>query len=69
MGLESVLEVSGQVVPRPDGQANHKMETGDIEVNIGGGSSILSMLGEGGTLVSFTPKSRDNTKCKKTRKM
>ena len=32
VGLESVLEVSGQVVPRPDGQANHKMETGDIEV-------------------------------------
>ena len=34
VGLESVLEVEGQVVPRPGGQANPKMETGDIEVGI-----------------------------------
>jgi len=34
VSLESVLEVSGVVVQRPEGQANPKMSTGQIEVTI-----------------------------------
>lgn len=32
--LETVLTVSGTVVPRPESQCNPKMKTGDIEVRV-----------------------------------
>ena len=32
--FESILEVRGEVIPRPEGQANRSMDTGDVEVKV-----------------------------------
>jgi len=34
LSYESVLSVVGKVVPRPEGQQNERMKTGDIEVYV-----------------------------------
>ncbi|XP_069087688.1 aspartate--tRNA ligase, mitochondrial isoform X2 [Pleurodeles waltl] len=40
--LESVVQVSGTVIARPEGQANSKMPTGDIEVQLTGAEILNS---------------------------